>query len=328
MRAFPEPTDPPNNIVPKVSVIVPAYMSAAFIAETLESVFHQRFSNYEVIVINDGSPDTPQLEAALQPFRARIRYLTQLNGGPSSARNRGILSARGEFLAFLDSDDIWLPDYLSTQVSFLDSHPEIDASIADALRFGETGEETPWRMLKNGRSRILRFPEMLRREGGQIPSACMARRLRVIAVGMFDEHLRFAEDLELFVRISFPDRAVGYLGQVLVKYRKHPGSLTSDSRNRTWRGAEVEALRRLGQKLDLSTAQRRLLNEEIGAADAALALDDAYHHAFKCEYDEARACLRLANKYYRDPRITITIVCLKICPQCTAQLMKARMSRR
>jgi glycosyltransferase involved in cell wall biosynthesis len=312
---------------PRVSVIIPAYSSAPFIAQTLDSVFAQTFSDYEVIVINDGSPDTPDLELALRPFMARIHYLTQTNQGPSAARNTGIRHARGEFLAFLDSDDLWLPDFLGAHVSFLDSHPQVEVSIADALLFGEA-DEILWRMLKDGGPNILAFPQMLRRQGGQIPSASVARRQRAIDVGMFDEQLRFAEDLEFFVRICFPDRGAGYLGQALVKYRKHPGSLTSGARNRRWRMGETEALRRLGKKLDLNEGHRRILEEEIAAADGALALDDAYQHISDHEFERAGQCFRSANTHYRDFRIGIAAFCLGTFPRLTGHLLHWRWKRR
>jgi len=317
-----------DSPTPRISVIIPAYACAAFIPEALDSVFIQTFADYEVIVVNDGSPDTPELEAALQPYMARIHYLKETNKGPSGARNTGIRHARGEFVAFLDSDDIWLPDYLNTQVRFLESHPEVDASFADALLFGGTAGETPWKLLKNGRSNILSFDQMLRREGGQIPTACVARRARAIEAGMFDEHLKRAEDLEFFVRICFPDRCVGYLGEVLVKYRQRPGSLTSDPGNRKWRGSEVEALRRLGEKLNLAEPQRKLLSEEIAAADAAVSLGDAYRHVSENAFAEAVRCFRTANAYYRDPRITVASACLNAFPRLTGHVLNWRLKRR
>jgi len=95
---------------PRVSVIVPAYNTAPFIAETLDSVFAQSMADFEVIVVNDGSPDTPALEQALLPYRARIRYIVQSNGGLSAARNTAIRASGSELVAFLDSDDVWEPD--------------------------------------------------------------------------------------------------------------------------------------------------------------------------------------------------------------------------
>jgi glycosyltransferase involved in cell wall biosynthesis len=313
---------------PKVSVIIPAYNTAPFIAETLDSVFAQTFRDFEVIVINDGSPDTLALEVALQPYMSRIHYIRQENRGLPGARNAGIRIARGELLAFVDSDDIWMPDYLSAQVQFLDRHAGVHASIADALLFGSCAEPVVWKMLKPGADPVLTFEQMLKRQGGQLPSATVARRQRVVQVGMFDEQLRIGEDVEFCVRLCCPDGTIGYLGQALVKYRQRPGSLTDDPRRRKWNAAEIHALRRLSETLDLSEAQRRLLAEEIAAADAALALGDAYRHISEHEFGRAAQCFRLANTHFRDFRITVALVCLNAFPRLTARVLNWRLMRR
>src|ERR1700686_1350704 len=108
---------------PTVSVIIPSYKTATFITETLDSVFAQTFTDYEVIVVNDGSPDTEQLERVLEPYCNRIVYLKQENRGVAGARNAGIRRARGAFLAFLDSDDMWLPEFLAEQVQIFHKDP-------------------------------------------------------------------------------------------------------------------------------------------------------------------------------------------------------------
>ena len=93
-----------------VSVIIPTYNHVDYVAETLETVFAQTFGDYEVIVVNDGSPDGTA--EVLRPSReaGRIRYIEQANAGQAAARNRGLAEARGEFIAFLDDDDLWPPD--------------------------------------------------------------------------------------------------------------------------------------------------------------------------------------------------------------------------
>jgi glycosyltransferase involved in cell wall biosynthesis len=84
--------------------------------------FRATFTDYEVIIVNDGSPDTEDLERALEPFRDRIRYFKQRNRGAGAARNVGLRAARGEFVAFLDADDLWLPNYLDEQMRFIQEH--------------------------------------------------------------------------------------------------------------------------------------------------------------------------------------------------------------
>jgi glycosyltransferase involved in cell wall biosynthesis len=105
-----------TNALPLVSVIIPAYKAAAYIHEALGSVFRQTYESFEVILINDGSPDTEEFERAIAPYLDRIVYIRQENRGPSAARNAGIRRARGEYLAFLDSDDVWYPTCLAAQV--------------------------------------------------------------------------------------------------------------------------------------------------------------------------------------------------------------------
>src|SRR5579864_51434 len=122
---------------PAVSVIIPAYNAAAYIAETLDSVFAQTFREFEVIVINDGSPDTNQLEKVLERYLDRIVYLKQENRGPSAARNAGIQRSRAEFLALLDSDDVWNREYLATQMSFFQRDPKLDLIYSDFLYHGD-----------------------------------------------------------------------------------------------------------------------------------------------------------------------------------------------
>jgi len=97
---------------PRVSVIIPCYNTAQFVAETLDSVFSQTYSDYEVVVVNDGSPDTPDLERVLGPYLSRIVYVKSDNCGLAGARNNGIRASKGELIALLDSDDAWEPRYL------------------------------------------------------------------------------------------------------------------------------------------------------------------------------------------------------------------------
>ena len=110
----------------RVSVIIPCYNTAGYVVETLESVFSQTYKDYEVVVVNDGSPDTPSLELALAPWRDKITYIKTENHGLAGARNNGIRASSGELVALLDSDDVWEPNYLEVQVSKLDENPSAD----------------------------------------------------------------------------------------------------------------------------------------------------------------------------------------------------------
>jgi glycosyltransferase involved in cell wall biosynthesis len=314
---------------PRVSVIMPAYNTASYIAESLDSVFAQTFHDYEVIVVNDGSPDTPQLETALRPYLNRIHYVKHENRGLSGARNTAIRHARGELLAFLDSDDIWLPGYLEAQVKFLDQNPRVVAAVADILRFGElVGQPSLRKMGKKGAGNTLTFEQMLRREGGQLPSATVVRRSRSIQAGLFDESLGDNEDIEFLYRLLFPDGLIGYLGQVLVKYRKHAASISGNWDDLTKTKNEFKILLLVAKKLPLTAAQRAILCREVTALEAEIALKDAYRLLANQEFDRAATCLQKANNFYHDPRIKLSTAGLKVFPRLTARILVWRWSRR
>jgi glycosyltransferase involved in cell wall biosynthesis len=127
-----------------LSVFFPAYNDSGTIASMVIRAVQAAAAltpDYEVIVVNDGSPDTEEFERAIKPYLDRIRYLKQENCGASVARNSGLLSARGEFVAFLDADDLWLPTYLEAQMKFLNERG-CDLVCADATFFGDAANES------------------------------------------------------------------------------------------------------------------------------------------------------------------------------------------
>ena len=311
---------------PRVSVVIPAYNAARYIPEALDSVFAQSFQDLEVIVVNDGSPDTPELEAALRPYEGRLFYIQQSNRGVSAARNLAIQRARGDLLAFLDADDVWLPQYLEVQVSFLNEHPEAVAAISDVLRFGEAAPK-PYerRMLAVDNINLLSFDDMLRRKGGQLPSATVVRRASALTSGLFDEAIRVGEDIDFCIRVCFPNGTIGYTKQILVKYRWHGAGVGTTLTPRQIKINEAECLRRAARKLPLTPGQRSLITKEVAALEAELAMMDAQEALTRQEFDRAAAHLAEANKYYRKPRISLAVQGLKMFPGWTARILKDRM---
>ena len=180
-----------------MTVIIPTYNRGWVIQEAIDSVLDQDFSNYELIVVDDGSDDnTP---AALAAYENKITALRQSNKGVSAARNRGIAEASGQLIAFLDSDDLWLPQKLSTQVKFFKDHP--DAVIS----------QTQERWVRNGvrvnpRKRHHKFSGMIFEQSLALclvsPSAVMIKKSLFDTVGVFDENLPACEDYDLWLRIS------------------------------------------------------------------------------------------------------------------------------
>jgi glycosyltransferase involved in cell wall biosynthesis len=184
-------------IDPPISVIIPTYNRAALLLEAMESVLHQTFKNYELIVIDDGSTDDTR--QALEAHTGPLIYCYQNNQGVSAARNRGLQMSRGQFIAFLDSDDLWLPEKLAVQFEFFSGNRK--ALICQT--------EEIW--LRNGRRVNPRKKH--RKPSGDVfapslnlclvsPSAVMIRRELFSAVGEFDETFPACEDYDLWLRIA------------------------------------------------------------------------------------------------------------------------------
>ena len=182
-----------------VSVIIPTYNRAALVKAAAASVLAQTWREFELIVVDDGSTDdTPE---ALAPYASRIRLLRRgSRGGVSAARNAGITAARGEWLAFLDSDDLWLPEKLAHQMAYLSAHP--------AQLWCQTEETWVRRGVR------LKQPPTHRKIGGRIffqslercmvsPSAVILHRRLLEEHGGFDEILPAAEDYDLWLRLSW-----------------------------------------------------------------------------------------------------------------------------
>jgi glycosyltransferase involved in cell wall biosynthesis len=252
--------------MPLVSVIIPAYNVAPYIGETLASVFAQTFTDYEVIVINDGSPDTEALEQALKPYLHRIIYLKQENLGASVARNTGLRAARPELVAFLDADDLWLPNYLDEQVKFIREH-DCDLVCADAMMFGEARNAgqtyMEWLMDAAPAEGEVTFLDLVGGRRSLITSGIVTRRELLFNVGLFDKSLRNAQDFDLWLRLARSGARLMYHRKTLLRYRIHAGSLTGDALN-TFR-RESNVLDKIENSYDLTAAERAKVSPLIHA---------------------------------------------------------------
>jgi glycosyltransferase involved in cell wall biosynthesis len=212
---------------PEVSVIIPAYDTAPYIGDAVESVFRQTFGNHEVIVVNDGSPDTEEMEEVLRPYLDRIVYIRQENQGVSAARNAAIRVARAPMIAMLDSDDIWEPEYLATQMTVLEQDRTIDLIYPNAVYFGdceEAGREFMELCPSEGEVTL----KSLVRKRCNVMSSVTARREILLKAGLFDEALRSSVDFDLWLRVLLQGGRITYHRRPIVWYRRRKRNLTSD----------------------------------------------------------------------------------------------------
>ena len=281
-----EKSAPPAERTPvAVSVIVPAYNAAQFIAQTIVSVLGQTFRDFEVIVVNDGSPDTAEIERELAPYMHQIRYLTQPNAGPSSARNLGIREACGEYVAFLDSDDFWMPGFLARQMEILKEDPSIDLLYSNGIVIGDldyAGRELMSLAPSDG---PVTFERVVAAECTVLTSCVVARRQTVIDVGLFDERFRRSEDFHLWSRLAFRGARFACHRDVLVQHRRRAGSLSDDRVAMVH--AAIEVLQDLETTLPLNEAQKKLVGEHIARSRAYIAFDEGKRMFMAGQFDAA-----------------------------------------
>lgn len=264
-----------------ISVVIPAYNAEAFIGAAVRSVLAQTWTDLECVVVNDGSTDaTRTVLAAIDD--PRLRTIDQANLGVSQARNNGVASCAGEFIAFLDADDTWMPSKLDKQMAVFASRPEVGAVLASYIVSG--ADLSPHWVVPSGDPER-RFTRWLLMEGDgpSFPSSVLLRRACFDVVGGFDGSVAPSEDLHFALRLSsrFP---VASLDEPLVRYRMH-----SEQIHRDLSSLEANMLKIFGDVLaDPSQAALRR------RATANLYTRLFFHNVRRRSAREALRCLRTA----------------------------------
>lgn len=204
-----------------VSVIIPTYNREKLISETVQSVLDQTFSDFELIIIDDGSTDGTE-DVVNSFLDDRIKYIYQTNSGRSHARNHALNMARGRYITFLDSDDLYLPDKLQLQVDFLDTHPEFGMVYASAYCMDEAGELLSDSYKATVSGQIYKDIAFYVPVTITLPTV-MARREVFDKVGGFDEKMDRFEDTDMWRRIA-KEFLVGAIPNFTCKLRTHDGN--------------------------------------------------------------------------------------------------------
>jgi len=232
---------------PLVSVVVPVYNAEKYIEKTLAGIFAQSFTDYEVIVVDDGSTD--QTPVLLDAFKDKIIYIRQENsGGPASPRNKGILAAKGDYIALFDSDDLMFEKKLENDVQVLENNPDICLVFSNfTLLEGESPSLYSWfekdnvKQVINSISKIqlgattYRFLRPIYDEILQNnfigTSTVVVRKTDIIEAGLFDESLVGIEDRDMWLRLSKAGKIFVFNTEVLSYYRYIEGSISRQTRN-------------------------------------------------------------------------------------------------
>ena len=302
---------------PIVSVIIPAYNAAKYIGETLNSVFDQTFRSHESIVINDGSPDTADLERELQTYRANIQYIKQENRGAAAARNAGLRCARGEYVAFLDADDRWSPNFLEEQLQFLQS-TNVDFVFSDALLFGESPlAGRTFMEVQPPRAEVT--PEnLLTVEVTVLTSAVLARKKPIFEVGLFDETMKRGHDFELWFRLAKAGIRFAYQPKVLAEHRIVESGLSGNALSQLYRTLSVlEAVKAKGT---LTQSEDAALKLNMKRTLGALALENGKEKLRERDFEGALESFKEARRYQKNWKLRLVSLGVRIAPETLRRL--------
>jgi glycosyltransferase involved in cell wall biosynthesis len=304
-----------------VTVVVPTYNMTNFIPDALESVLAQTYRNFEIIVVNDGCPDSERLETVLKPFASAIRYLRQENQGVGAARNTAIRVSHGTYIALLDADDIWEPQYLERQVGFLETHPEFDMVYPDAILFGDSplaGRRYMDVCPSTGDVTI----ESLLSGSCNVFISVLARKRALVNAGLFDPALRAAEDFEMWLRMLLSGSRIGYQREPLVRRRQHAESLSAD---KVVQGRRATfALSRLLPDPRLSAQQVALLRVTMDRLMASAEVHAGKRALADRRPDEALQRFAAANTVMRSAKLSLVVFLLRVAPALTRRFIQLR----
>ena len=252
---------------PAISVVIPTYNQADYLATALNSVLAQTYRGYEIVIVDDGSTDeTAHIVRNFVMARPRqISYVRQPNCGLAAARNAGIRAAKGHWVALLDSDDIWLPDFLETMLRLLHEHPQTDVFYCGVQFMDAHGIDLP--QVSNQTVPSHHMYAALLRANFLIPSTIFLRKMAVVGAGYFDPAFRRLQDWELWWRML--QLGYGFVGteEILVRYRVHDNSLSADAAG--------------GQRAMLDMVEKHFGKEEERTPDWPWDKTRAYGGAFR-----------------------------------------------
>ena len=206
--------------MPRVSVIIPAYNAAATIAGTVDTIIRQTFQDFEIICVDDGSTD--RTLAIVRQYGDRVRLVEQPNSGPAAARNNGARHSSGEYLAFLDADDLWMPQFLERSVAALDADPALSLVYCNCALADSEGVALDTSLVGDGFDHPPSLNELLTRLWPIMPSAALVRRSAYDACGGYRDALKGAsfrfEDVDFWIKMR-EQGPFSYIAEPLITWR-------------------------------------------------------------------------------------------------------------
>lgn len=277
---------------PTISAVIPTFNRAKLLAEAVDSALQQTHPPDEIIVVDDGSTDNT--EQVVAQYGGRLRYIRQENSGPAGARNHGIRVASGDFIAFLDSDDLWVKDRLERQLKALAQHPGLDFLFGLEAKFSAERQfaaceikERDVLAILNAADCVVPNPFALLLKENFVPtSSVLVRRTCLATVGEMDASVVPAEDYDCWLRLALHGFRFGFVNAILCKRRLHQGNLVNQ-----WVTLAASAAKVLSRYRDQSPAQREQVTRRLNN----LHYDLGSRLLYQREFGRALHYLRQAN---------------------------------
>ncbi len=296
-----------------VSIIIPLYNGEKYIGECLDSIFKQNYTNFEIIIVDDGSTDS-SLQIIAKYKSQKIKIFQQNNGDVSNARNNGIKYSAGELIAFIDQDDLWLPEKLKKQVKLFEENLNTDLIFCDIIKFSNSGKK---HHAKDKHQIALSLNETnlfskLIVKNVLMPSAVIVRKDSFIEAGMFDPTFKTCGDYEMWLRMAVQRRKFVYLPEALTLYRVHENNASKNAKlmfldrikavEQAFKIMEINDVNKEFEKTGLASAYMQGANEFFSGKDYKQYLINA-NRAF--ELNKKIINTKYLSRYIRSIILTI-----------------------
>lgn len=304
-----------------VSVVIPTFRCAQYIAQAVESVLQQTFRDFEIIVVNDGSPDTQLLEAALRPYWDKIRYEKQATRGPSGARNTGILRARGKYVAFLDGDDYWRSDHLAKLMVLFQEDSALDLAYCDCIllkqekRFANAFSIEP-------QSRVVNFDSLLIESCAISTSSAVVSRETILRAGLFDESFRRCEDFDMWLRLAFGGARMTYDSEPQVFHRMNDAGLSAD--RLSMKRDRIRVYEKIAASLPVTIQQQEIIHQLVSSINADCHVDEMKYALEERNYQAAWDSGNRAKAIKSNWKLATSLLALRTAPQLFGRLYQIR----
>lgn len=318
---------PPPALLPReeesilVSVVIPAYRCAEYIVQGIESVLNQSLTKHELIVVNDGSPDTAELEKVLSPYADQIRYFKQATKGPSGARNTGIRNAFGKYVAFLDGDDYWTPDHLAKNVGILERDSNLSLVYCDCILVKNDQPYSRVFFVQNQSTHVT-FESLLLQSSTISTSSVVVSRQAIVEAGGFDEAMYRCEDFDMWLRLALSGGRMAYHPDAEVYHRMHDVSLSADSLAMI--KDRVRVYEKTATMAGLSRDQQQIIRRMITKSQSDGYIEQLKEALDREAYEEARVAAQRALSVERTWKVNVAMLGLRVAPRLFGALHRSR----